>query len=68
MNYNYFLLVILSLVLSILTQETPAKCKARCYNENSNCCLNTPNECGGSCFEQSRNCYKACNNLKFLEE
>ncbi len=70
MNSNYFILVILSLILSIVSQvqETPAKCKARCYHENSDCCGKTPSDCGGICFEQSRNCYKACNELKFLDQ
>ena len=58
----YFFFIILSIINMIYT-ETPASCKARCYHNNSDCCILNPNQCVTKCYEEARLCYRDCNNL-----
>ena len=66
---NFKMVLILLTILCIFStslNETPAKCKARCFHENEKCCLDIPKECGTTCYEAARHCYRNCNNLEFL--
>lgn len=66
MKMTLIILTILSL-FSLGFSETPAKCKARCFNENTKCCHDYPNEKGTKCYAEARSCYNKCQTLKFLE-
>jgi hypothetical protein len=60
-----FIMTLLS-VISLSLTETHAECNARCYRENSQCCMEHPDVCGTKCFDEARKCYRECNNLIYL--
>lgn len=44
---------------TILLRDS-AKCRAKCFHDNEECCKSNPDKCGTLCYENARKCYDDC--------